>query len=385
MRFGEYYRRNLVHIKRSLALLKKKSILTTFKALAALMRLIPKRRKGIVLELLLQSIAEEFAKEKQGYLQYGITPMGQNHAKLSSANFPNTAIVISGKFVEEHNFTENTLALLRNNYPEVLIIYSGWPELNKYDSILRKYRIDKVINQAPLKDTPFNVHHQAVSVNAGLREAQNQKIEYAIRLRSDQRFTNPSTLEYLHAMHAIFPIKNHDTGLRGRMLGISDCLSLFAIGHFPDHFHFGFTQDLLKYWQDPVEDNYDWNINLESMANFLDSNQYTEQVLGRNFLERIELKNLETITAYWKHLADAWIIIDRNQINLFWMKYKWWHLERADQFDRLIHYPYNKKIHTTSNIHHEEWLAMVSGSFKARPFDLNRIREMTTSSVLFED
>jgi hypothetical protein len=370
--------------RRTLALIKSGITLIFFRILATPLRLVPQKRKGQVVELFMQAIAEEYAAQKQGFIRYNVTPFAANHAKFSNANYPNTAIVMSGKIHTKFNFTLNTLRLIRNLHPEITIIYSGWEELKSISEELSNLKIEIVISNPPSIDSPFNARHQAISMSAGLQRALDLGLAYSIRMRADQRFQNPSTLEYLHSLHHVFKLSDKSVNLQGRIIGISDCLSQFAIGHFPDHFHFGYTEDLLKYWQDPIQTNFNPEIDLSNMANFLDYNQYTEQVLGNNFLSNISSPALRSIEDYLSHLAKYWIIIERQDIDLFWAKYRWWDQDRGDQFDRHLKFPFHKRFHTTSNIHREQWLSLMLGTFHPRDVNLEELRMMSTSEVLFE-
>jgi hypothetical protein len=365
------------------ALFKAKSVHLFFRLIFSFLRLIPQSRKGITTELIIQSLAEELAGTKTAFLRYTLTPFSKNHETLSNNNFSNTAIVISGRFEKRYEFTLNTIKLLRERYPNIVLIFSGWADSQPFSQDLRELKVHHIVSREPEGIDPFNLLHQSMAVSEGLRKAQSLGAVYSIRLRADQRFINPNCVEYLHDLHKSYPIGSIYSKLKGRIVGISDCLSLFAYGHFPDHFHFGFTADLIQYWKVPENPVRTIPDDLHLMSKFLDSDAYTEQVLGLEFLQRIDVNIEKTPENHWKIISEMWIIIERQAIDLFWMKYRWWDFERGDHFNRHLKFPYAKRIHTTSNIHHENWMSMQMSNFNPRSIDYKELRSKSTSDYLY--
>lgn len=372
-------------IKRAVALSKKYFVTFLLRQLFSFLRLVPRRRRGLVLEMIIQAIAEHFAHMKEGFVRYSISPYVGTHATFNGKKFPTTAIVISGKYEWNFDFTYNTLRMLRQLHPEVRIIYSGWEEVLPIRDLLQSLGVHVVISATPQTKDVFNVIKQATAARAGLIEAEQLGLQFAVRMRSDQRFLNPNTLSYLHSLLTEFQSEENGTKLESRIVSISDCLSTFAIDHYPDHFHFGKIKDLLLYWEVPNIDGLTVPNDLEKMNVFLDSRIYAEQILGREFVKRALISPANSVEEYWEALGKYWIIIERRDIDLFWIKYSWWLQERGDHFDAYLHYPYVKKIHATSNIHKEQWLELHQHNFIPIPFSIENIRKKFTIDVLVDN
>lgn len=238
--------------------------------------------------------------------------------RLTSRTFTNTAIVIQGPLVQASDFTLETAKHYRANFPHcplVIVVWDSEPE----SAVKRLHALGAQVVRVERPHDPgaANVNLQQTSVSAGLRVADEIGCDFAIRTRSDQRFYSDHAVSFLHALlDSFLPPR---AGAASRIVATSLDTFRFRLYGLSDQFHFGRTQDLIKFWDVPTESSFGHE--LSGRANTARSLQLPEVLLTTNYLTRTNWSLKWTLDDWWSALSDRFIVIDASAIDLLWPKY----------------------------------------------------------------
>ncbi len=231
-------------------------------------------------------------------------------------------ILIQGQFIKKNNFTLNTLLLYKYIYPNINIVLSTWDDLDQ-NSInkIKKLNIYLLLNKKPANPGLSNINLQIVSTINGINFLKKLETKYILKTRTDQRINkNLNFLLYFKILQDSFPLQSTiyfkkriiTTSLntfKSRLYGVSDMLT------------FGLTNDLLKYWDIPLELEKDKKM-VNNEPKFYIKNNIAEGYIMNNFFRLIshvpnwtQNDSLFVFTSYF-------YIVDKEQIDLYWLKYE---------------------------------------------------------------
>ncbi len=267
-------------------------------------------------------------------------------------NMPETAIVMQGPIDYEEDFTLDTLLQYRRVYSDTPIILSTWEnEVSSiYKWILRAVNIQIIENKKPDDPGFCNIKMQLYSTKQGIEACEkNESVKYVLKTRTDQRFFMPDFLLYMNNILDMLKPDSVNVSKRIIFLGgrNSSCIIPFLISDF---ISYGTIDDLINLYSasgDCEDLNSEFGKkekldlayydNLESVLTLDEAdrqkiNQMTngslvpESYLIKNYYERCIFKNTlnatdDTLLHYWKFLKECAIILDPNQLLLYWHKY----------------------------------------------------------------
>jgi hypothetical protein len=211
-----------------------------------------------------------------------------------------------------------TVRFYRRIWPDVPLVVSVWRDENAAAlQILERLGCHIVLSDKPDVAGMQNVNYQALSSRAGIRCARALGCEYVAKTRSDQRLGRPRALPMLRDLLALFPIRNGG-GQRERILSTSFLTAAFTPFFVSDQFLFGHAADMELYFSPPLE-NSGRKPSLDGRC--LRQVENPENYLAVEFLKRFGRDTSPTLAASWRALAEAFLIIDREMLDLYWPKY----------------------------------------------------------------
>jgi hypothetical protein len=232
------------------------------------------------------------------------------------------AIVMQGPIITKNNFTIETLNLYRHIYPNVSIVYSTWAGTITIEDKKKLNIINVTIieNKLPENRGVSNINLQIKSTSSGLHLLNEQGRKHVLKVRSDQRiYNNVDFLTYMKVLQSLYPVKNSQINERlvicsintfkERLYGITDMLM------------FGKIEDMILYWDVPLE-----NLSTASNSYYSDPKYFIKNFLGEGyflkyFFEKVNLDPKWTTKDSDDFIKDYFVIVDKEQIDLFWFKY----------------------------------------------------------------
>lgn len=241
-----------------------------------------------------------------------------------SDSFPSdadTAIVIQGPLALENHFTLNSVLLYRQHYPESEIIVSTWRGQSSEElGSIERAGASVVLSDLPAYSGISNTNYQIVSTRAGIEAACDSGKGYVLKTRTDQRFYAPSSLEFLLNLLQMFPVKGRWKQKR-RIAGISLNTFKYRLYGMSDMFLFGGAEDLLEYWQCPLDKR-----RLEDLPkaegiyrhSFL---RVCEVYFCTEYLARLGRELGWTLADSYAAFGDHFIVVNAADLDLIWPKY----------------------------------------------------------------
>lgn len=257
------------------------------------------------------------------YLSYSKFPMYAKDVKIAP-NFDDiekTAIVICGSIVEENNFTYETALLYKKFYKNknADIILSTYADTD--EALLNDFRalgVEIVLSDKIRANGIDDINHKITLAKYGIDKADTLKCKYVLKTDTDDRFYNPDTLLFLINLLKQYS-KNAKSELKNRIIACSKDSFLHRFYGISSKFLFGELVDIKKYWN--VEfDNSDHN-ELKTVSNkecFIKHSGDTYVL--KHFLKNIKHELKDDINDSLEVYANYFVIIDKEQINLYRLK-----------------------------------------------------------------
>lgn len=250
----------------------------------------------------------------------------KNHRPKYNTSLHDVGILIQGP-LDNIEFVLETVRLYRRYYPNAVIIVSSWLEYKaKYKFKIVSAGAIPCFSKKPENYGQLNVNLQIVSTRIGLKIIKRLRCVYALKSRTDQRFYNPNTIEYLCWLITVFKPRYSELQL-GRILIPGFNTTRYRYGSFSDMLQFGFIEDLTSYW----------SLHLDSSTGDLRERakraavytleysaklEITESYIGRKYMKFLRLDNFPDLSAYWNCIRDCFIVFDHTTIDLYWHKYQ---------------------------------------------------------------
>lgn len=279
-----------------------------------------------------------------------------NYRNKIKTQLNDVCIIIQGP-LDNIDFVLQSIQLYRRYYPDTTVIVSSWLKYKK----AHKVRIlsaggTPVFSREPILAGQLNINMQIVSTRVALKLAQRMRCTYVVKSRSDQRFYNPNAIEYLSWLSREFITGSKAP--RERILIPGFNTTRYRYGSFGDMFQFGHINDLVSYWGLAL-DCRTGDLRGDAKKNGKYSLEYSAQIeiteayLGRNYMKLLGVDAFPDLNAYWKCLAENFVVFDHTAIDLYWNKY-----QSIDNF--ISETPAFRKDRMYEKIDFTEWLLMQS-------------------------
>ncbi|MCE0558860.1 WavE lipopolysaccharide synthesis family protein [Motilimonas sp. E26] len=216
----------------------------------------------------------------------------------------------------DEGITQRCLQSIRTYLPGAKIILSTWHDQDldnlDFDQLLLNKDPGTNIRYFTAPDKPklFNNNRQIVSTLNGLAAVTTK---YALKLRTDNYLISN---EFIALFEQAF-IRQAEQSVFQQRIVISNTFSRkYAKGkpvayHLSDFFYFGLTQDLLKLWDIPLQDNYDLSQQQQVSTSYpyfpIDCTQMFWQEGLKQFNQQIELLHLHDLAGDKLKASEAFI------------------------------------------------------------------------------
>lgn len=235
----------------------------------------------------------------------------------------NIAIVLQGPIVSDNQITLRILNYYLSRYPRVKIVLSTWKEtdpkeLAPFLELSKSNRIQLVLNEDPITPGVFNINRQIVSSHNGL-SAINGEIEFAIKSRTDQVFTDS---RFMNQLKILFDKYEKNKSDQSRIIISSLNTFAFRLYGASDMFQFGRTKDLLKFWYQPLDTATMEEAIQESSTLELEARKRVAEVyLNTNYFKLVNSQDPKfTFDESLRFLTQSFIIADADSLGHRWLK-----------------------------------------------------------------
>jgi hypothetical protein len=243
---------------------------------------------------------------------------------IPNKNILSTAIILQGPIIYKDNFTLESLKLYRSFYPEAIIVLSTWNGVNvNFINLISKINIHLIESTPPPMPGPFNINLQLVSTFNAIKYIEKYKVDYILKTRTDQRFYNINTLNYLHNLVINYSLTDKKHNQQSRIITCSMNTFKFRMYGVSDMFLFGTLSDIKKYFSvnlDLRENMFYKPLNKLTLREYANYN-LCEIYLATNYLKLIGEELSWTLSDSFLKLKNHFCIIDQNSIDLYWEKY----------------------------------------------------------------
>ncbi len=266
----------------------------------------------------------------------------KNYQLQSDAyTIPSLCIVIQGPIVKENDFTLETCKIYKKifNNSETIILSTWDTEDKKYLKNFEAIGVKVLLSKAPDFAGRANLNYQILSTMKGLEEGEKLGCEYAIKTRTDQRFYSTNLSRDLFNLLKIYP-PSPNYNMHSRLIALSFNSFKYRYYGISDMFLFGNTQDMLKYWNSPLDTKkYEEYKTIKQKDLW---QQYcSETYIASHFLKNIGVTPEFTLKHTWKIYKDLFIFIDKEILDMYWPKYtnldSRWRLFRPNMLEEMRH------------------------------------------------
>ena len=266
----------------------------------------------------------------------------KNYQLQSDAyTIPSLCIVIQGTIVKENDFTLETCKIYKKifNNSETIILSTWDTEDKKYLKNFESIGVKVLLSKAPDFAGRANLNYQILSTMKGLEEGEKLGCEYAIKTRTDQRFYSTNLSRDLFNLLKIYP-PSPNYNMHSRLIALSFNSFKYRYYGISDMFLFGNTQDMLKYWNSPLDTKkYEEYKTIKQKDLW---QQYcSETYIASHFLKNIGVTPEFTLKHTWKIYKDLFIFIDKEILDMYWPKYtnldSRWRLFRPNMLEEMRH------------------------------------------------
>lgn len=266
----------------------------------------------------------------------------KNYQLQSDAyTIPSLCIVIQGPIVKENDFTLETCKIYKKifNNSETIILSTWDTEDKKYLKNFEAIGVKVLLSKAPDFAGRANLNYQILSTMKGLKEGEKLGCEYAIKTRTDQRFYSTNLSRDLFNLLKIYP-PSPNYNMHSRLIALSFNSFKYRYYGISDMFLFGNTQDMLKYWNSPLDTKkYEEYKTIKQKDLW---QQYcSETYIASHFLKNIGVTPEFTLKHTWKIYKDLFIFIDKEILDMYWPKYtnldSRWRLFRPNMLEEMRH------------------------------------------------
>jgi hypothetical protein len=266
-------------------------------------------------------------------------------------------IIIHGPVIRANAFTLVTIGLYRHFYPNIDIILSVWSDDKKYlNKKLLDEKVKIIYNEKPKFSGLLNLNYQIVKIKSALGLVETGRV---LITRSDMRFNNIRTIKLLESYLGAYKSPKHEL-INERIITVNILSRKFIPFSISEMFQYGEKADLARYWDiDLLEKKITREDYFQKVKNIHDYSDFynPEMTLMQNYLSKSKLDDTYSITNYYGQLRDYFIILDIDDIDLFWYKYSpdisYWTKNSSNSIYQLFdhsewimnYYNYEKYLH----------------------------------------
>lgn len=243
------------------------------------------------------------------------------------------AVIIQGPLKHEESFTLETVRLYKKSLlPSTHIIVSTWEDEDSSAlEELRALGAHVIVSKKPDNPGLFHINYQVTSVKNALDVANELGVEYVIKTRTDTRMYATNIEEYLCGLLTAFPVGG-TYKQKYRILGLSLNSNLYRMYNISDLVVFGHIDDMDTYWNVPLDNRTEEPQMPNNTLREWSQARMVETYLTTLYLENIGRALQWTVADSFKALAENFIIIDEQSLDLFWYKYGYWKEYRKQNY-----------------------------------------------------
>lgn len=262
-------------------------------------------------------------------------------------------IVIQGPINYTNEFTFRTIELYKKNFPKISIVLSTWEdEDDEYCKKIEKLNVKVIKSRKPFIVGSHNINYQIVSTQVGINYLKTEGVKYVCKTRTDQRFYSKFLFDYFKLLLNQYKLKN--CSAKGRIIELSVNILRFRPWSMCDMFQFGYIEDLSLMWNLDLDSRTQSSLQYSSKQRKI--REIAEDNIGeiyihRNYAHIIGLESNVSYLDYYNNLKFAYIVIDKEEIDIIWHKYL--PMEYA-----WIHHPMYNSNQILSRITHAEWVKL---------------------------
>ena len=283
---------------------------------------------------LLKELIEVAEENKKVFATYHSRPMNSSSVGTQSdkvADQKQLAIVIQGPITRENDFTLETVKIYKKHFSDAFIILSTWED--ELPVIIKQFEelgVSVLLNKKPDYAGISNINFQIVSSRNGIRKAREFGAEYVLKTRTDQRIYAPNVADYLYNITEVFPVRE-GYSQKKRIVGMSLNTFKYRMYGLSDMLIYGHIDDMILYWDVSLDQRVFNAEEIEESGSSLRKFamwRICEVYLATEFLIKAGRKLGWSIEDSWEAFADHFCIIDKEQLDIFWMKpyrleYRW--------------------------------------------------------------
>ncbi len=279
-------------------------------------------------EGLLKDLLEAVEDGEKAFISYHSRPMNSSSVSTQSDEVKNQrrlAIVIQGPIISKNDFTLETVKIYKKHFGNAFIVLSTWSD---EDAVaIRRFEesgVSVVLNAKPAYAGTSNINFQIVSANNGMKKAQAFGVEYVLKTRTDQRMYASNIADYLFNITEAFSVGRGYARQKKRIVGVSLNTFKYRMYGLSDMLIYGHIDDMALYWNAALDErkfsDEDIRKATASLRNFA-LWRVCEVYLATEFLRKVGRTLEWTLKDSWMAFADHFCVVDREQLDLFWIKY----------------------------------------------------------------
>jgi hypothetical protein len=273
-------------------------------------------------------------------------------------------IVIQGPLMHEANFTVESAALYLRTFPTAQVVISTWKneDLHQHE-ILQNPRLHVVKSAPPETSGLGSTNFQLVSTRAGIERLDELGCTFVLKTRSDQRAYANNLGHYLIALvHQYASCSEYQ---KHRIVELSMNICRYRPYSMCDMFQFGHISDMKDMWFAELDKRHMSTKQFSSKK--LTSRDVSEANIGeiylhRRYLDKIKADNSISMRAYYQVLLNHFIVIDKEQVDLYWHKYHCGEYSLAEN-------PTYATERQKARFYHRDWISGLHAGIEIFPLD----------------
>jgi len=241
-------------------------------------------------------------------------------------------VIVQGPVHHSKYLTLNVLNDFLSSYEESQVILSTWQDEDTLYieshlvAFLATKRLRIIKSNKPSNPGISNINLQIYSVKNAFESLKDQKTQYVLKVRSDQRFLYPNICT---SLEEYFNRYSNESSLHKILI---TSLNTFVYRNFgaSDFLQFGLFQDIKDFWGLDLDSRQEKDLKYPKPKNMKEEseNAVCEIFLTRNYLARVGYSFEDNLLGSLKTFMEVFIIVDPRQIGLIWTKYSFAASER---------------------------------------------------------
>tara|TARA_B110001450_G_C17580777_1_gene464829 strand:- start:131 stop:1141 length:1011 start_codon:yes stop_codon:yes gene_type:complete len=281
----------------------------------------------------------------------------QNYKQTFTKSNRKLGILIQGPVDKNCKFLIESIKIYKKIFPKSKILLSTWENIDIQNlNNLKKLRIKIILNKFT-KDLEYPLSdYQIKSTYQGLVALKKMRINDVIKIRTDARIYKNNLYDYFLNLQKKFPVNSIEKKIISKRIIVSSLLThKFRLFGLSDIFLFGQINDLLKYFNNKYYFRFLKENNLKKIPPLINSTLIDgETFFCFRFLKENKIDFNWSIKGWCSVLKKYFIVVDKEQVDLFWKKYNW--KDENRNFD--------DKLKTSRFIDFNDWLNIYSNNFK---------------------